>query len=155
MTTLKPRVFIFCDGSCPDNSHSRIENVLGSYAIILKDTNDRYKEIVGTEDNATNNRMELLAAIIGLETLKAPCTVYLHSDSEYVVFGINKRLKRWEKRNWTGIQNVDLWKRISALLLTHDVKAFYASEKLCPEIKRCDILAKEQSRAKINDRNDQ
>lgn len=96
----------------------------------------------------TNNRMELLAVIAGLEALKRPCLVTVHSDSQYVVNAFNQHwVEGWLKRNWKNakkepVKNVDLWKRLLAAKEPHDVRFVWVKGHAGhPENERCDRLA--------------
>ncbi len=96
----------------------------------------------------TNNRMELLAVIAGLEALKRPCSVTVHSDSQYVVNAFNQHwVEGWLKRNWKNakkepVKNVDLWKRLLAAKEPHDVRFVWVKGHAGhPENERCDRLA--------------
>jgi ribonuclease HI len=84
------------------------------------------KEIFGGELATTNNRMELMAAIQALETLKMPSKVELHTDSKYVQQGIHEWIHGWKKRGWLTadkkpVKNEDLWRRLDAARLRHEV----------------------------------
>lgn len=92
----------------------------------------------------TNNRMELLAVIIGLEALKKPdMKVSIYSDSQYVVDAINKGwVWNWEKKNYKGKKNADLWKRFLKIFPKHDVEInWIKGHSGIPENERCDELA--------------
>ena len=96
----------------------------------------------------TNNRMELLAVIAGLEALKRPCSVTVYSDSQYVVNAFNQHwVEGWLKRNWKNakkepVKNVDLWKRLLAAKEPHDVRFVWVKGHAGhPENERCDRLA--------------
>jgi ribonuclease HI len=85
------------------------------------------KEICGGELATTNNRMELMAAIQALESLKKPCKVELHTDSKYVQTGIHEWIHGWKKRGWLTadkkpVKNEDLWRRLDEARLRHDVQ---------------------------------
>jgi ribonuclease HI len=87
---------------------------------------EREKELSGGESLTTNNRMELTAAIAALEALNRPCSVNLHTDSQYLREGITKWLAGWKKRNWLTaekkpVKNVDLWQRLEAAAEKHDI----------------------------------
>ena len=104
-------VIIYTDGACSGNPGP------GGYGVVLLSGDVRREMSAGYKDT-TNNRMEILAAIIGLETLKFPCKVKLYSDSRYLVDAIEKGwVKRWKINNWyrnkqEKASNVDLWKRL-------------------------------------------
>lgn len=134
-------VIIYTDGACSGNPGP------GGWGCVLLYGEHR-KEISGGEKNTTNNRMELTAAIRGLEALNAPCRVDLYSDSAYLVNAFEQGwLKNWVKRGWIKadkkpVENDDLWKRILELtnihiVVWHKVKG-HASNK---ENNRCDELA--------------
>ena len=114
------RVTIFTDGACKGNPGP------GGWGAILISGGHR-KDIWGGEPETTNNRMELMAAIQALESLKRPCAVELHSDSTYVLKGITEWMAGWKARGWkTGdkkpVKNEDLWKRLDQARLRHEVK---------------------------------
>ena len=96
----------------------------------------------------TNNRMELMAAIVGLEALNRPCEVELYSDSQYLVNAFNQRwIENWQKKNWKRgknepVKNVDLWKRLLAAKAPHNVKFIWVrGHNGHPQNERCDALA--------------
>ena len=114
------KVTIFTDGACKGNPGP------GGWGAILISGGHR-KDIWGGEPETTNNRMELMAAIQALESLKRPCAVELHSDSTYVLKGITEWMAGWKARGWkTGdkkpVKNEDLWKRLDQARLRHEVK---------------------------------
>ena len=114
------KITIYTDGSSRGNPGP------GGYGTLLI-SGVRRKELSEGFARTTNNRMELLAAIAGLEALKRPSSVTLHSDSRYVVDAINKNwLGSWKKRGWKKadkqpVKNADLWKRLEAAAEPHDV----------------------------------
>ena len=114
-------VIIYTDGACSGNPGP------GGYGVVLLSGDVRREMSAGYKDT-TNNRMEILAAIIGLETLKFPCKVKLYSDSRYLVDAIEKGwVKRWKINNWyrnkqEKASNVDLWKRLLIQLEKHEVQ---------------------------------
>lgn len=119
-------VTIYCDGASKGNPGR------GGWGCLLlcKEKNMR-KELYGYGgDNVTNNQMEILAALKGLEALKLNCDVTLYTDSNYVVQGINSWLANWKATNWIGkgkkpIANRDLWEQLDAELSKHSVTAVY------------------------------
>ncbi|MDR2168305.1 MAG: ribonuclease HI [Clostridiales bacterium] len=136
-------VEIYTDGACSGNPGP------GGYGIVLLYKKHR-KEISGCYKLTTNNRMEILAAILALETLKEPCTVRLYSDSRYLVDAIEKGwVLRWQKNNWMrnksdAAVNVDLWKRLLAQLRRHRVEFVWVRGHASNvENNRCDELARE------------
>jgi ribonuclease HI len=107
-------------------------------------------ESAGAESETTNNRMELIAVIQGLETLKRPCRVELFTDSVYVGKGISEWMPKWKQNGWKRreggkmrpIKNEDLWRQLDAQLLRHRVKyTRVAGHSGHPENDRCDELA--------------
>jgi ribonuclease HI len=114
------RVTIHTDGACSGNPGP------GGWGAILT-FGDHEKELNGGEPHTTNNRMELMAAISALETLKRPCSVDLYTDSEYMRGGITGWINGWKKNGWRTadkkpVKNVDLWKRLDAAFAQHDVR---------------------------------
>jgi len=112
-------VEIFTDGACSGNPGP------GGWGVILR-WKGKDKEHFGGELVTTNNRMELMAAIRGLEELKRPCTVILYTDSTYVQKGITEWLPGWKARGWKTadkkpVKNDDLWKRLEAAAKGHSV----------------------------------
>jgi ribonuclease HI len=142
-------ITIYTDGACSGNPGP------GGYGIILLDGDGRMKELSAGYQLTTNNRMELLAVIVSLEALKKPCTVKLHSDSQYVINAINEKwLDNWIGRNWRKadkkpVMNQDLWKRLVPLLEKHTVTfAWTKGHAGDPMNERCDELAVEASHSK-------
>ena len=117
---MTPGVIIFTDGACSGNPGP------GGWGAVMIAGAHR-KEIWGGELATTNNRMELMAAIQALETLKKPCKVELHTDSKYVQQGIHEWIHGWKKRGWLTadkkpVKNEDLWRRLDEARLRHDVQ---------------------------------
>lgn len=115
-----PKVTIHTDGGCLGNPG------VGGWAAVLESCGHR-KEINGGEPATTNNRMELRAAIEALIYLKKPCTVEMHTDSQYVRNGITKWLFGWKKNGWktaakAPVKNDDLWRALDAATSRHEVK---------------------------------
>lgn len=114
-------VDIYTDGACSGNPGK------GGYCAILM-YNGVEKIVSGSEKETTNNRMELLAVIKGLETLKEQCSVKLYSDSTYVTDAFNKSwVTEWQLRGWKTaskkeVKNPDLWKRLLELTSYHQVE---------------------------------
>lgn len=134
-------VYIFSDGACSGNPGP------GGYGVILR-CNGREKELSGGESHTTNNRMELMGVITGLEALKYPCKVILQTDSKYVVDSVMKGwAKSWRKNNWIKSDkkpalNADLWERLLNLLEIHDVTFNWIKGHAGhAENERCDRLA--------------
>ncbi len=112
-------VTIHTDGACSGNPGP------GGYGAILQ-WGEHMREIKGGEPHTTNNRMELTAAIVALETLKRRCDVALYTDSQYLRDGITKWIKAWKRNGWKTadrkpVKNVDLWQRLDAALAHHTV----------------------------------
>lgn len=137
----KKHVYLFSDGACSGNPGP------GGYGVIL-----RYKsketELSGGEPHTTNNRMELLGVITGLEALKYPCRVTVQTDSKYVVDSVTKGWARgWQKNNWIKSDkkpalNADLWQRLLDLLDFHEVFFTWVKGHVGhEENERCDRLA--------------
>ena len=116
---MTPQVLIYTDGACRGNPGP------GGWGAILI-WNGQEKELCGGEPATTNNRMELTAACEALEALKKPCTVELHTDSQYVKTGISEWLRVWKAKGWRTttkgeVKNVDLWQRLDAANQRHTV----------------------------------
>ena len=114
-------VIIHTDGACKGNPGP------GGWGAVLQAGGGHEKELWGGEPNTTNNRMELMAAIMALEALKRPCRVELHTDSKYVMQGITEWMRGWKARGWLTadkkpVKNAVLWQRLDAARARHDVK---------------------------------
>ena len=104
------------------------------------------KEASGAERETTNNRMELLAVIRGLEALRRPCRVHLFTDSKYVGQGLTEWLPNWKARGWKRgkdpVKNVELWQQLDALASRHKLRFTHVrGHSGHPENERCDQLA--------------
>jgi ribonuclease HI len=137
----KAKVIIYTDGGCKNNPGP------GGYGVVLKNAKKR-KELSGGFRLTTNNRMELMACIVGLKALKRKLSVVLYSDSKYVVDGINKGwAKRWKANGWMRnkndkAENADLWEQLLELCDKHDVTFKWVKGHAgIPENERCDRLA--------------
>jgi len=135
-------VTIYTDGACSGNPGP------GGYGAVLIHKAHR-KELSGGDPATTNNRMEMLAAIVALEALKEPCEVALYSDSKYLVDAIQKGWAiRWRQNNWMRNKkdpalNTDLWERLLQLLEKHTVNFNWVKGHAGnPENERCDELAR-------------
>jgi len=109
------KVTIYTDGACSGNPGP------GGWGAILV-YGDTEKEISGHELHSTNNRMELMAAIAALESLKSKCDVDLITDSQYVKNGITEWIFGWKKKNWKDVKNRELWERLDKANSQHKVK---------------------------------
>ncbi|ENK2109456.1 ribonuclease HI [Vibrio alginolyticus] len=134
-------VEIFTDGSCLGNPGP------GGYGIVL-----RYKDVEKTLSKGytltTNNRMEMLAAVVALQTLKQPCKVTLTTDSQYVRQGITQWIHNWKKRSWKTadkkpVKNADLWQALDKETARHQVEwhwvkghAGHRENEMCDELAR-------------------
>jgi len=133
-------VEIFTDGACRGNPGP------GGWAALLR-YKGREKTLHGAEPMTTNNRMELMAAIQALESLKRPCRVRLTTDSEYVKKGIQEWLPGWKRRGWKtagkkAVKNVDLWERLDQAAQRHEVEWYWVrGHNGHPENERVDRLA--------------
>lgn len=111
---------IFTDGACRGNPGP------GGWGALLR-YGGHEKQMHGGERETTNNRMELMAAIMALESLKRPCKVDLTTDSQYVRQGITEWIKNWKKRGWKNaakkpVKNADLWRRLDEVAAKHDIE---------------------------------
>lgn len=140
-------IFIYADGACRGNPGP------GGYGVLLK-YNDRFgkvtaKEVKGAEENTTNNKMELTAAIMGLKTLKEPCDVTIVSDSNYLILGMTKWVNSWLKKGWKTadkmpVKNRELWEKLIVLSKRHKVEwKWIKGHNGHPENERADELANE------------
>jgi len=135
------RVELFTDGACLGNPGP------GGWGALLR-FGDREKELSGGEPMTTNNRMELMAAIAGLEALKRPCEVVLTTDSQYVKRGVEEWMARWRANGWRTsdrqpVKNQDLWERLSAAIASHRVHWHWVKGHAGhAENERVDLLAR-------------
>ena len=134
-------VTIYTDGACKGNPGA------GGYGTILV-YNKFEKELSGGFVETTNNRMELTAAIVGLQALNEPCDVTLYSDSKYLVDSVTKewvyswKKKGWKKANGKAALNVDLWQKLLELISIHNVEFVWVQGHTGHEYnERCDALA--------------
>lgn len=129
-------VEIFTDGACSGNPGP------GGWGAIL-----RYRgverELSGGDRDTTNNRMELMAAIVALESLKRPVQVVLTTDSVYVKDGITKWIHNWKKKGWKKVKNPDLWQRLDTATQPHTIQwQWVKGHAGHVENERCDELAR-------------
>lgn len=144
------QIEIFTDGSCIGNPGP------GGCAGIL-----RYKQYKKEFSNGyyltTNNRMELMAAITALELLKKSCQIILHTDSQYLLYGITQWIYVWKKNSWKTaeeklIKNIDLWRRLDTVIQSH-CKIHWnwlKSHTGHPDNERCDKLARLAAKNPLN-----
>jgi len=134
-------VEIYTDGACRGNPGP------GGWGIVLK-YGVHQKFLCGGELQTTNNRMELMAAIIALETLKRPCNVRLTTDSVYVKQGITEWLENWVQRGWKTsnkqpVKNQDLWERLNEATQRHKISWHWVKgHNGHPENEKADELAR-------------
>jgi ribonuclease HI len=134
-------VEIFTDGACSGNPGP------GGWGAVMRYKGTE-KELSGGERATTNNRMEMMAAIMALETLKRPSKVELHTDSTYLRDGIMKWIHGWKRNGWKTaakqpVKNVDLWQRLELAIERHDVTWHWVKGHAGhPENERADALAR-------------
>lgn len=148
-----PFVELFTDGACSGNPGP------GGWAFILRHpASGKQIERSGAERETTNNRMEMMAVIRGLESLKQRARVDLMTDSTYVGKGVSQWLPKWkaagwrrrEGNRWAPVKNEDLWRRLDELLARHEVRFVHVrGHSGHPENERCDALAVAAYRALI------
>ena len=133
-------VDIYTDGACRGNPGP------GGWGVILK-TQSATKELYGGDLDTTNNKMELLAAIKGLQSLIQPCKVHLYTDSNYVKQGITEWIINWKRNGFKNakkkpVLNADLWLELDQLTFIHDIEWFWIKgHSGHPENERADALA--------------
>lgn len=141
MSNERKNVKLYTDGACSGNPGP------GGYGAILIYKGIE-KEISGGQNNTTNNKMEIMAVIKGLEMIKEPCNVTVYSDSAYVVNAIQMGwLTNWKKNNWkksdkSVVKNIDLWEKLISLMEIHNVEFVKVKGHSDNEYNnRCDRLA--------------
>ncbi|KGI77593.1 ribonuclease HI [Oleiagrimonas soli] len=140
------QVEIFTDGACLGNPGP------GGWAALLR-SRDNEKLLDGGEPDTTNNRMELMAAIVGLEALKRPCHVTLTTDSRYVMQGIEEWVPRWRANGWRTadrkpVKNQDLWQRLVSAAEPHRIRwKWVRGHSGHAENERVDDAARQQAEA--------
>jgi len=112
-------VVIYTDGACSGNPGP------GGWGVVLQ-SGSTERELHGGDPATTNNRMELMAAIQALEALKRPASVTLYTDSKYLLDGITKWIKGWQRNGWKTaakqpVKNADLWRRLTDAMDSHDI----------------------------------
>jgi len=137
---MSERVELYTDGACRGNPGP------GGWGTVLRfDGNE--KELFGGEKNTTNNRMELMAVIRGLEALKRRCAVDVTTDSQYVKNGITQWIHNWKRNGWRTaarkpVKNDDLWRQLDEAVARHDVSWHWVKgHSGHPENERADALA--------------
>ena len=141
------KVLIYTDGAARGNPDGP-----GGYGVVLHYTDQKgvlhERTLSAGYERTTNNRMELMAAIAGLEALNRPCKVELYSDSKYLVDAFNQHwIDSWLKKNWVNsqkkpVKNPDLWKRLLKAKAPHQVKFIWVKgHDGHPQNERCDQLA--------------
>jgi ribonuclease HI len=136
-----PEVELFTDGACSGNPGP------GGWAAILR-MGEREKELSGGEPLTTNNKMELMGVIAGLEALKRPCVVRIHTDSKYVMEGATKWIHGWKRNGWRtadkkAVKNVELWQRLAAASTPHKLYwTWVRGHSGHVENERADVLAR-------------
>ncbi|CAD83738.1 ribonuclease H [Candidatus Blochmanniella floridana] len=144
------QIEIFTDGSCLGNPGP------GGCAGILRYRQYK-KEFSAGYHITTNNRMELMAAIIALESLKNSCQIILYSDSQYLLTGITQWIQIWKKHHWKTadsklVKNIDLWRRLDIAIQPHNIKdwRWLKSHTGHPDNERCDQLARKAAKYPLN-----
>lgn len=111
---MQQELIIYTDGACKGNPG------IGGWGAILMYGNSK-KEIYGREEHTTNNRMELMAVIEALKSLKRTCKIQIFTDSQYVQRGMLEWIEGWKKKNWKNVKNPDLWQELDKLASNHDI----------------------------------
>ena len=146
MTETQKSVEIHTDGACLGNPGP------GGWAALLR-YRGKERELAGGEPQTTNNRMELMAAIMALEVLREPCQVTLHTDSQYVRQGITQWMAGWIRKGWKtsgggAVKNQDLWERLQRAASPHQVDwRWVKGHSGDPYNERVDGLARIQAQA--------
>lgn len=140
-------VSIYTDGAAKGNPDGP-----GGYGVVLQYTDNKgvlhERELSQGYIQTTNNRMELMAAIVGLEALNRPCMIDLYSDSKYLTDAFNQHwIDNWVKNDWKRgksgpVKNIDLWKRLLSAMQTHKVNFIWVKgHNGHPQNERCDKMA--------------
>jgi ribonuclease HI len=136
-----PHVTIFTDGACSGNPGP------GGWAYIVRSADGTEVEGSGGEPRTTNNRMEMLAAIRGIESLSERSAIDLYSDSQYLVKGLAEWMDGWKKKGWKRgksqpVKNLELWQQLDVLRTAHAITPIWVrGHNDHPENERCDRLA--------------
>jgi ribonuclease HI len=137
----KNTVVIYTDGACSGNPGP------GGWGSVLM-YNGHRRELSGGDAGTTNNRMEMMAVIQALESLKRPCGVIIYTDSVYVMKGMMEWIEQWKKRDWKTaakkpVKNVELWQRLEQAIGRHEVQwQWVKGHSGVPENERADELAR-------------
>ncbi len=140
----RPTVSLFTDGACLGNPGP------GGWAALLR-FDGMEKELSGGEKDTTNNRMEMVAVIEGLNALTKPCSVEVYTDSQYVQKGITEWIDGWKARNWKTaakkpVKNADLWQQLDDAQAVHQVSWHWVKGHAGhPENERVDDLARQEA----------
>jgi ribonuclease HI len=140
------KVKLITDGACIGNPGP------GGWACILR-YNSQKRELVGSEPDTTNNRMELTAAVRGLNTLTEPCEVVIVTDSEYLKSGITRWIREWKRNGWKtvgkqAVRNRDLWQELDSQVTRHKTRWVWTKGHAShPDNNRADELAARAARA--------
>lgn len=135
-----PKVEIFTDGACKGNPGP------GGWGAVLR-MGDKEREISGGEPLTTNNRMEMMAVVESLNALKRPCAVTLYTDSRYVMDGLTKWIKGWQRNGWKTadkkpVKNADIWQALLDAAKPHRITwQWVKGHAGHPENERADALA--------------
>lgn len=135
------KVHIYTDGSCLGNPGP------GGYGVVIE-YGKHHKELAEGFQLTTNNRMEMLAAVRGLEALTRPCTVVLTTDSQYLKQGIQTWIHNWKRNGWRTsnrkpVKNADLWQQLDAACQRHTIQwEWVKGHAGHPQNERCDELAR-------------
>lgn len=142
-TEKKKNIYIYTDGACSGNPGP------GGYAALIIN-GDREMKVTGYNPNTTNNRMEMMAVIEGLNKVKEGSYVKVISDSNYVIKGLQEWLSEWKKRGWKTagkktVKNQDLWKRLDSLVTKYNIEFIKVKGHSGDEYnERVDSLAKKE-----------
>ena len=138
-----PILEIYTDGACSGNPGA------GGWGAILR-YGQTEKELSGAEADTTNNRMELTAVIEALKALTRNCEIVIHTDSRYVMDGVQSWLPNWKKNNWrtsnkkSPVKNIDLWQQLDELLSKHQIRWIWVKgHNGHPENERVDKLPRD------------
>lgn len=126
----------YTDGSVKSNPGQ------GGWGVIFLH-GDKEKCISGSDDHTTNNRMELMAAIMAVESITVECDIHVHTDSQYVKRGITEWIHGWKRKNYSGVKNDDLWRRLDAACQGKSIKWVWVRAHVGNHYnEKCDVLAK-------------